>query len=72
MKSVSKFWLGNQRIANKQLTTIDGKVEKIENQSLTDMACSVSQSWRLQYVTSQIQILDKLLCQGRYPKVDYN
>ena len=67
-KSGLKVLVKQPKIPNKLLSTIDGKVGKIENQSLIGMACSVSQSWMLQYVTSQVQKLDKILSQGMQPE----
>ena len=66
-KSGLKVLVKYPKIPNKQLASMDSKVGKIEVSSLLGMACSVSQSWMLQYITTQVQKLDKLLSQGMQP-----
>jgi hypothetical protein len=46
------------RLPNKDAALVDRKASQIEAQSVLGMACSVSQSWMLQYITSQLGKLE--------------
>ena len=67
-KSGIKVLVKHPKIPSKPLQSVDAKVGKIENQSLLGIACSVSQSWMLQYITTQVQKLEKILTQGMQPE----
>ena len=55
------------KLPNKELAAIDSKVSHIEVQSSLGIACAVSQSWMLQFLSAQIAKLDKVLLQGLQP-----
>jgi hypothetical protein len=53
-KAGVKVHMRNPRVPDHNLSVIDNKVCHTGMQSLLGMACSVSQSWMLQYINSQI------------------
>lgn len=67
-KAGVKVQVKNPKIPNKELALIESRVAKIESQSLLGIACAVSQSWMLQYVTFQVNKLNKLLKEGMQPE----
>ena len=69
-RSGLKVQVSNPKLPQKEMANIDTKVSHIETQSLLGMSCAVTQSWMLQYLTSQITKLDKELSQGLQPE-DY-
>ena len=70
-RSGVKVQAKSPKLPNKDLAPIERKVAHIEAQSQLGIACAVSQSWMLQYLTSKLQGFDKLMLETLTP-VDYN
>lgn len=52
------------KLPTKEMASIETKVAQIETQSLLGISCAISQSWMLQYMTSQIEKLDRIMHNG--------
>ena len=60
-KAGVKVQVRNPKLPDKNVATIESKVAHMETQSQLGMACAISQSWMLQYVSSQLNTLEKVL-----------
>ena len=57
-KTGLKVQVRNPKLPNKDLAPIERKLSNIEIQAQLGMSCAVTQSWLMQYITSQISKID--------------